>query len=190
MERRRLAGDVGRYGLATWDGFRVPPEHDRYLSLEEVLARAEAVGERVGPDDDHGFEALQLPFNVVMADAFTRSNQSVRADDTDADDTDADDGRDARRVSTLEFAHEAGLSVFTSASIAQGDLSRSGAIPEAVDAELAGDTPTQRALNFARSAPGVTCSLVGTTDPEHLRENVAAGTFDPLGATAFDAVFE
>jgi len=31
---------------------------------------------------------------------------------------------------------------------------------------------------------------VGTTDPAHVRENVAAGTFDPLGASAFDAVFE
>ena len=188
LERRRLAGDVGRYGLATWDALRVPENDDRYLSLGEVLARAEAVGSRIGPDDDHGFEALQLPFNVVMADAFTRSNQPNPGNHAEGPTNGAPD--DPHRVSTLDFAHEAGLSVFTSASIAQGDLSRRGAIPGTVDAELSGDTPAQRALNFARSAPGVTCSLIGTTNPDHLRENVAAGTFDPLGATAFDAVFE
>jgi len=194
LERRRAAGDVGAYGVATWDAFRVPESDERYLSLAEVLARAEAAGEAVGPDDDHGFEAVQLPFNVAMADAFTRRNQrppGVDGDDGDADGDDSGDADgDAKPVSTLEFAHEAGLSVVTSASIGQGELANEGAIPADVDATLAGETPAQRALNFARSAPGVTASLVGASDPAHVRENVAAGTFDPLGASAFDAVFE
>lgn len=112
-----------------------------------------------------------------MADAFTRRNQRSPGDDSEP-------------VSTLELAHEAGLSVVTSASIGQGDLAVEGAIPADIDATLAGETPAQRALNFARSAPGVTSSLVGTSDLDHVRENVAAGTFDPLGASAFDAVFE
>jgi aryl-alcohol dehydrogenase-like predicted oxidoreductase len=179
LERRRAAGDVGAYGVATWDAFRVGKDGDRYLSLAEVLARAEAAGEAVGPDDDHGFEAVQLPFNVAMADAFTRRNHPAPAG-SDADGP----------VSALSFAHEAGLSVVTSASIGQGDLAVEGAVPADVDATLAGETPAQRALNFARSAPGVTSSLVGSADPDHVRENVAAGTFDPLGASAFDAVFE
>ena len=33
-------------------------------------------------------------------------------------------------------------------------------------------------------------SLVGASDPDHVAENLAAGTFDPMGADAFDAVFE
>ncbi|ELZ61553.1 MULTISPECIES: aldo/keto reductase [Halorubrum] len=179
LERRRAAGDLGAYGVATWDAFRVPEGDDAYLSLAEVLSRAERAGEAVGPDDDHGFAAIQLPFNVAMADAFTRRNQPAPPD-ADAEGP----------VSTLSFAHEAGLSVVTSASIGQGELAVEGAIPADVDATLAGETPAQRALNFARSAPGVTSSLVGTANPDHVRENVAAGTFDPLGASAFDAVFE
>ena len=171
LERRRAAGEIGVYGLATWQAFRVPQSHQQYLSLPAVLDRAAAAAEAVGVGD-HGLQALQLPFNVEMADGFTVESQPT------------DDGP----VSALEYAHESGLSVVTSASIGQGDLA--AAIPPEVDAELAGDTAAQRAINFARSAPGVTTSLVGMSSVDHVAENVAAGTFDPLGAGAFDMVFE
>jgi len=177
-ERRRVAGDIGRYGIATWDALRVAADHDAHLSLDALLTRARRAGEAVGPTDDHGFEVIQLPFNVQMAAAFTRATQRPPGDAA------------GDRLSTLRFAHEAGLSVVTSASIAQGALAAADAISPPVDAQLAGETPAQRALTFARSAPAVSCSLVGTTTPAHLRENVAAGTFDPLGAGTFDAIFE
>ncbi|WP_410765419.1 aldo/keto reductase [Haloferax sp. DFSO60] len=172
LEARVATGDIGRYGVATWDAFRVPTDHDSYLSLPEIVRRAERAAETVG-NDDHGLEAVQLPFNVLMADAFT---------------VEAHVGDDGEMTSALWYAHEHDLHVFTSASIAQGDLARE--IPEQVDAQLSGDTPAQRALNFARSAPGVTSALVGTSSVEHVAEDIAAGTFDPLGARAFDAVFE
>ena len=171
LERRRAAGEIGVYGLATWQAFRVPQSHEQYLSLPAVLDRAEAAAETVGVDN-HGLQALQLPFNVEMADAFTVDSQPTNEGS----------------ISALEYAHESGLSVVTSASIGQGDLA--AAIPPEVDAELSGDTAAQRAINFARSAPGVTTSLVGTCSVDHVAENIAAGTFDPLGAGAFDMVFE
>ncbi|MEF8779241.1 MAG: aldo/keto reductase [Haloferacaceae archaeon] len=179
LERRRIAGDVGRYGVATWEAFRVPPGHGSHLSLPAVLSRAEAAADAVGVAehglDGHGLAAIQLPFNVHMADAFT-----ARVHRTG----------DGEAKSALEFARESGLAVFASASVGQGELAVEDAIPPAVDGELAGDTPVQRAINFARSAPGVTSSLVGMSRQEHVRENVAACTFDPMGATAFDATFE
>ena len=171
LERRIDAGDIGRYGVATWQAFRVPPENDAHLSLPEVVERARSAAATVGRAET-GFEAIQLPFNVHMADAFTAPVHEFEGE----------------RRSALAVAHELGLDVFASASLGQGDLA--GGLPPAVDAELTGDTPAQRAINFARSAPAVTCALVGASDPEHVAENVAAGTFDPLGARAFDAVFE
>ncbi|MFO7834839.1 MAG: aldo/keto reductase, partial [Halohasta sp.] len=171
LERRRAVGEIGIYGLATWQAFRVPQSHEQHLSLPAVIERAEAAAEAVGVDT-HGLQAIQLPFNVEMADAFTVKSQPT----------------DEGPVSALEYAHESGLSVVTSASIGQGDLA--AAIPPEVDAELSGDTAAQRAINFARSAPGVTTSLVGMRSVDHVAENVAAGTFDPLGAAAFDTVFE
>ncbi|QHS17116.1 aldo/keto reductase [haloarchaeon 3A1-DGR] len=195
LERRRLAGDIGGYGVATWDAFRVPPDHDAALSLPAILERAERAAATVDADD-HGFRAVQLPFNVRMADAFTRATQPApAADGTDGSGTTSgratENGGDAaERWSLLERAHEAGIDVVTSASIGQGSLAEPGAIPGPIADRLAGETAAQRAINFARSAPGVTSALVGARDPDHVRENVAAGTFDPLGANAFDAVFE
>ena len=186
LERRRAAGDIGCYGLATWEAFRVPPSADQYLSLATLLTRAQRAADAVGVDG-HGLQVIQLPFNIEMADAFTLAGQPAPPE-TDGDSDAGDDTNSGERVSALEYAHEAGLHVVTSASIGQGALAES--IPPAIAAELAGDTTAQQAINFARSAPGVTTSLVGMSSPDHVDENVAAGKFDPLGASAFDAIFE
>jgi len=171
LEERAAAGDLRHYGVATWEALRVPDDHPSYLSLPELVRRARAASDAAGTTSTH-LRAVQLPFNVRMADAFTVESHP---------------GADGPQ-SALWFAADAGLDVFTSASIMQGELAE--ALPEAVSARLEGDTDAQRAINFARSAPGVTCSLVGTSTPDHVRENVAAGTFPPLGADGFDTVFE
>jgi aryl-alcohol dehydrogenase-like predicted oxidoreductase len=171
LEGRVAAGDIRHYGVATWDAFRVPQSHEHFLDLGELISRARAAASEVGNTATH-FRGIQVPFNVFMADAFTMASQ---------------DGPEGDQ-SVLWYAHEAGLNVFTSASLAQGQVL--DGIPDAVDEKLRGDTPAQRGVNFARSAPGVTSALVGTTSPEHVRENVAAGTYEPMGADAFDAVFE
>ncbi|GAB7094372.1 aldo/keto reductase [Halolamina litorea] len=175
LEREIDAGRIGRYGVASWDAFRVSADHEQYLSLARVLDCARAAAEAVGHDaDDHGFEALQLPFNVHMADAFTVDNH--------------EDPESGEAVSALEFAHRERLSVVASSALMGGELV--DGLPADVAAELAGDSPAQRAINFARSAPAVVSALVGMGRPSHVREDLAAGTFDPLGASAFDAVFE
>ncbi len=171
LEERAAAGDIRHYGVASWEAFRVGPDHDSYLSLPEVVSRARTASDAAGTDSTH-FRAIQLPFNVYMADAFT---------------VESHEGADGPQ-SALWFANDAGLDVFTSASIMQGQLAAE--MPGEVEAELDGDTRAQRAINFARSAPGVTSSLVGMGSPAHVQENVDAGTFEPLGAGAFDAVFE
>ena len=171
LEDRASAGDLRHYGVATWDAFRVPKEHDHYLSLPEIITRARNAAKAAGNTATH-FRAVQLPFNVYMADAFTVEAQPGPEGDQ----------------SVLWFAQEAGLNVFTSASLAQGQVV--DGIPSDVDARLSGETNAQKGLNFARSAPGVTCALTGMADVEHVRENVAAGTYEPLGADSFDAIFE
>jgi aryl-alcohol dehydrogenase-like predicted oxidoreductase len=170
LEERAAAGDLRNYGVATWDAFRVPADHESHLSLPEVVSRARSAAAAAGNPATH-FRAVQLPFNVVMADAFTVESHA------------AADGQQ----SALWFAHDAGLSVFASASLAQGQLT--DGLPADVAAQVAGDTDAQRAINFARSGPGITSALVGMGSPAHVAENAAAGSFPPLGADTFDDVF-
>jgi aryl-alcohol dehydrogenase-like predicted oxidoreductase len=171
LEKRAAAGDIRHYGVASWEAFRVPEDHPKYLSLPEIVRRARAAAKRADNPATH-LRAVQLPFNVGMADAFTVESH-VGAEGPQ---------------SALWFAQDAGLNVFTSASILQGRLASE--MPENVAERLSGDMLAQKALNFARSGPGITASLVGMGSPDHVRENVAAGTFEPLGASAFDEVFE
>jgi len=171
LEERAAAGDLRHYGVATWNALRVERGHEEYLSLSEIVSRARAAADSAGNAATH-FRAIQLPFSVVMADAFTVESQEGAEGDQSA----------------LWFAHEAGLDVFASAALAQGRLAEQ--VPDHVAERVAGETPAQKAINFARSAPGVTSALVGTGSPDHVAENVDAGTHAPLGAEAFDAVFE
>ncbi len=70
LERRVAAGDIGRYGVATWRALRVPPDDDAHLSLPRIVECARSAAAAVGRSET-GFEAIQLPFSVHMADAFT-----------------------------------------------------------------------------------------------------------------------
>ncbi|MGZ6143146.1 MAG: aldo/keto reductase [Myxococcales bacterium] len=68
----------------------------------------------------------------------------------------------------LEKARDEGLAVFASASILLGRL-----------AQLRADA--QRALQFARSTPGITCALVGMKTRSHVEENAALVRVRPEG---------
>jgi aryl-alcohol dehydrogenase-like predicted oxidoreductase len=154
LEKACDEGRIKYYGTATWNGYRLEPEEEEYLSLPEILAAAREVG-----GDHHHLRALQLPFNVEMDEASTFRNQG--------------------ELTVLEAARAAGLMVFASASVLQGRLTRQ--LPQPVRDALHGvDTDAQRALQFARSMPGITCALVGMKTRKHVEENAALAKVPPL----------
>jgi len=149
-------GRIACYGTATWNGYRLETDDEEYLSLAEVLQAARDVA-----GGAHRFRALQLPFNLEMDEAATFRNQGDRT--------------------LLEAAREARLMVFASASILQGRLAHQ--ISESLQSALQGlQTDAQRALQFARSAPGIACALVGMKTPAHVDENAALANVAPLAA--------
>jgi aryl-alcohol dehydrogenase-like predicted oxidoreductase len=149
LEEAAAAGRIGAWGLATWDGLRVPPEHPEHLPLVDLRRVAEEVaGER------HHFAAVQLPVNLAMAQAVAYRSQAIG---------------DAR-LAALPAAQGEGLAAFGSASLLQGRLAAD--LPEEVEAAFPGAKPgAQQALQFSRSAPGMTTALVGVSTPEHARED-------------------
>ncbi|HEV2064099.1 MAG TPA: aldo/keto reductase, partial [Thermoanaerobaculia bacterium] len=99
LEEAAGSGKIAAWGLATWDGLRAPPEHPEHLSLSETLAIAREVGGQA-----HHFRAVQLPFNLGMAQGLLYRSQETA---------------DGRRPA-LAAAAGMGLAVFGSASLLQG----------------------------------------------------------------------
>ena len=166
LDGARQHGWIGAGGLATWTGLRVPPHEQDHLALGELaaLAGVTAAGAGLG--------AMQLPLNVAMPEALVLPSQEL----------------DEVVVPALVAARKLGLAVFTSASILQGRLA--GDLPHRVGELFSGlATDAQRALQFARSAPGVTCALVGMSSPAHVIENLALAARDPAPPEAFERLF-
>jgi aryl-alcohol dehydrogenase-like predicted oxidoreductase len=167
LEAAVAAGKIARYGAATWNGFRQPPDAPDLLMLADVVAVAREVG---GPD--HHFRAIQLPYNLAMTEAFTRANQRV--------------GKDM--VSTLEAARRLDVYVMASASVYQGQLTRN--LPPVIAEYLPGlATDAQRSLQFARSTPGIGTALVGMKSTAHVDENAGVAAHGPIPWERFKNLF-
>ena len=64
LEENRRQGKLTHYGVATWNGFRMPPNSGQHHSLERMVEIAREVG-----GEQNGFHFIQLPFNVAMPEA-------------------------------------------------------------------------------------------------------------------------
>jgi aryl-alcohol dehydrogenase-like predicted oxidoreductase len=167
LEAAVAAGTIARYGTATWNGYRQPPEAPDLLVLADVVAVAREVG---GPD--HHFRAIQLPYNLAMPEAFTRANQRIGTE----------------TVSTLEAARRLDVYVMASASVYQGQLTRN--LPAMIAEYLPGlASDAQRALQFVRSTPGIGTALVGMKSLPHVEENAGVAATAPIPWERFKHLF-
>src|SRR6266705_6430807 len=158
---------IGVYGTSTWSGYRQPSSARDFLSLPDLVALAEEVG---GPE--HRFRVVQLPYNLAMPEAFTLPNQGA--------------GREV--VPLIEAAKQLGVYVMSSASIYQGQLAKN--LPPVIAQLLPGlDTDAQRALQFARSTPGVGTALVGMKTAAHVGEAARLTAVSPVPWTEFQKLF-
>lgn len=160
-------GAIARYGVATWNGFRVAPDAVDHLSLERIVEIAREVG-----GADHHFRVIQVPYNLAMPEAFASFNQTA--------------GGDA--MTTLDAAARLGVSVFTSASLMQSRLT--AALPDEVTAAMPMASSAETALQFARSTPGVACALAGMARTAHVRQNLGVLRVAPAPPESVRALFE
>ena len=159
-EKKRKDGKIRFYGMATWECFRVTEENPLFLQLSEVMDLAFEVG-----GTEHGFRFIQLPFNLMLDQAYLTKNHNVNG----------------KTVSFLEAAQKFNLGVFTSVPLLQGKLLTANVMPEF------GDYSTSvRLLQFVRSAPGVTAPLIGQKSESHVTENMNVMKIPPLSESEFD----
>jgi aryl-alcohol dehydrogenase-like predicted oxidoreductase len=165
LEDARRKGTVVSYGTATWNGYRRPLGSSDALELERMVDAAK----KAAGSDDHGFRWVQLPVNLSMMEAIVRPTQKV--------------GNES--LPLLDAARKLGVSVATSGSIAQAELAHGlpGAAARAAWPRELG-TSAQRAIQFVRSAPGVSVSLVGMSRKAHVVENLAVARVPRLDAAS------
>lgn len=164
LESKRKAGLVQYYGLATWECFRVPPDHPQYLSLDDVLEMAVAAG-----GTSHGMRFVQLPYNMYMDQALRKPTQPL----------------DGLTVPFLEAAIARNIGVFTSVPFMQGRLLQPGVLPKFLEGPA-----SVRSLQFLRSTPGVLAPLVGHKSRPHVSENLSIMRIPPLKRDQFNALLD
>jgi aryl-alcohol dehydrogenase-like predicted oxidoreductase len=160
------SGKIRAYGVATWNGFRVPPGQAGHLSLSQLLQAASSAGGK-----DHHFRWIQLPLNLAMPEAFLAPTQDL----------------DGTRLTALAAAQSSGLQVQTSASIMQARILSQ--LPDGFAEAFGLRTPAQAALQFSRSCPGVTTALCGMGQTAHVVENVAVLDLPKLDPIALESLF-
>ncbi len=166
LESAVAAGKIGAYGLATWNGFRQPAGSPGLHSLADVVTVASEVAGKA-----HHFGYVQLPVNLMMPEAVVLPNQLLGG----------------RELPLLAAAAELGVAVIASAPTLQGRLGRG--LPPALAAKLGLENDFERAVQFTRSAPGLTTALVGTSQVAHVRANLGLVAQEPLSSERFWSLF-
>jgi len=154
------------YGMATWNGFRQERSARDAMQLEELAGIArEIAGEK------HHFRFVQLPFNLGMTEALTLGNQK----------------KGAELKTVMETAEELGITLIASASLLQGQVAQN--LPAFVAEAMGLENDAERALQFARSAPGITTALVGMSRTAHVEANLRLVEVEPAGLEQFSKLF-
>ena len=108
-----------------------------------------------------------------MPEALTVTNQQVEGE----------------RLSVLEAAPRLGVTVMISASMLQGRVAQD--LPDQVRAPMGSlRTDGQTAIQFVRSAPGVTTGLVGMSRVDHAEENLELVEVAPATEAQFMELFQ
>jgi aryl-alcohol dehydrogenase-like predicted oxidoreductase len=163
MEKFVKEGKIRWYGIASWNSFRVAESDQAFISLTKCVELAKAAG-----GDHHHFRFVQMPFNLGMPEAYGLPTQVSGHE----------------HIPPLQFLREHGIAGVASASLYQGQLTHD--LPEWLAAKIGMSSDAERALQFARSAPGIITALVGMGKPAHVLDNIKTAHRAPLTAERFE----
>lgn len=158
---------IGAYGLATWNAFREDSRSPGYLSLEGIAG----IAREAGGAENH-FRFVQLPFNLAMPEALMRANQIVSG----------------KTMAMVQAARALGITLVVSAPLLQGQLTHN--LPPYVREALGLSSDAELALQFARSAPGVTTALAGMSQIKHVEANQSLVAVEPAHRDQFLKIFQ
>ena len=156
LEQSVREGKIRYYGVATWGGLRVPEGARDYISLFELAEFAREAG-----GEQHHFRFIQLPFNLAMPEAFGLLNQT----------------HEREKMSVMAAAARLGIAAIGSATLQQANLLHG--LPVFIGRVLGMKSDVENAIQFARSAPGLTSALIGMAHKEHVSANLRPAFLPP-----------
>lgn len=133
-----ISGRIKSYGIASWNAFRTLADSPYHIDLAGLFSCLSSAGINIS-----NLRYLQLPLGAWGFEAFSVHSQRCL---------------DGTPCSILRYALENNLSVFANSALLQGELL--GYDLDDLPGEV-GHSKAQRAINLARSIPGVTSLLVG-----------------------------
>ncbi len=161
LEDAVAQGRLRHYGIASFDSLRAETD----APLFQSLAALQALG---GPN----LRIVQLPFNPAMTEGLTRFSQATGKGNV---------------ASTLQAARQLGAYCMGSHAMGKGVF----ATHDPLGALVPGcANPAQRAIQFARSTPGIGTALVGISTPAHLADALAVARMPPLSKEAYVRFYE
>src|SRR5271157_2453840 len=166
LESAAARGRIQYYGMATCNGFRQNASAGDAMQLAEIAGLAREIA-----GEHHRFRFVQLPYNLAMTEALTLGNQTV--------------GGSAKTM--MEAAGELGITLIASASLLQGQVAQN--LPGFVAEALGLGNDVERALQFARSSPGISTALVGMSRVAHVEANTQLVRVAPAGIEEFNKLF-
>ena len=173
LEQAVKEGKLRQYGISTFDAMRVETDAALFQSIASLQGLAEGAARIVHEDPRarHHLRLVQLPFNPAMTEGFTRFSQATGKGNV---------------ASTLQAAHQLGVYVMTSHVLGKGRF----ALEDPLAAGVPGlANPAQRALQFARSTPGIGSALAGLSAPAHLDDLLAVARTPPLSKQDYAKLF-
>lgn len=173
LEQAVKEGKLRQYGVSTFDAMRVETDDPLFQSIASLQGLAESAAQTVRrePGARHHLRLLQLPFNAAMTEGFTRFSQATGQGNV---------------ASTLQAAHQLKVYVMTSHALGKGRFAAEDPLAAGVPG-LA--NPAQRALQFARSTPGIGTALAGLSAPAHLEDMLAVARRPPLAKQEYARLF-
>lgn len=166
LEQAVADGKLRCYGISTFEGLRVETDHALFQSITSMQGHAEKAARLVQQREDakHHFKIVELPFNQVMLEGFTRFSHATGQGNIG---------------STIQAAFQLKVYVIASHTLLKGHLARQST--ETVARTLSGlSNHAQRAMQFNRSTPGLGTSLVGISSEAHLDDMLAVARTPPL----------
>jgi aryl-alcohol dehydrogenase-like predicted oxidoreductase len=166
LESAAVAGRIQFYGMATWNGFRQEAAKQDAMQLGEFAGLAQEIA-----GEKHRFRFVQLPYNLAMTEALTLGNQTVSGNTS----------------TMMEAANDLGITLVGSAALLQGQVAQN--LPGFVAEALGLESDVERALQFARSSPGIATALVGMSRTAHVEANGRLVGIPPAGIEEFSKLF-